>query len=282
MARVFYNLVDASLWVTDGAPSSDHEVMPFGAFPTAWNTLGDGVSAQATFTAFNNALFFGIGAQLWKSDGTAAGTQLVKDFGTTGHVFGNLTPVGSTLFFTADDGTHGDQLWETDGTPGGTVMLTSGNLGFPDSLINFGSNSLFGNIGPLFFAANGALWNSDGTPGGTVPFASFSATGPEQLITVTAEITIGHLFPELFFVAQPPSGGSVGLWEYPSRFRGRTPTNYRLIRTTSPASAASCSSFPSTLLTCRHHSCGEPTETGSSRSPPSCAGMGPPPIAPST
>ena len=87
MARVFYNLVDNSLWVTDGAPSSDHEVMPFDAFPTAWlgNTNGLGDNATATFTAFNNALFFGISAQLWKSDGTAAGTQLVKDFGPRAH-----------------------------------------------------------------------------------------------------------------------------------------------------------------------------------------------------
>src|SRR5437868_3881365 len=47
------------------------------------------------------------GRELWKSDGTAAGTVLVADInpGSAGSSPTNLTNVNGTLFFTANDGT---------------------------------------------------------------------------------------------------------------------------------------------------------------------------------
>jgi ELWxxDGT repeat protein len=54
------------------------------------------------------------GNELWRSDGTTAGTKLVRDIkpGAKGSGTRNLTNVGGTLFFDADDGRHGTELWK--------------------------------------------------------------------------------------------------------------------------------------------------------------------------
>jgi ELWxxDGT repeat protein len=163
MPRIFYiqgNGPSAELWETDGAPSSDHEIPAKVAF-------------GFDFTNCNNTLFFGVPLSLYKTDGSPAGTQLVESF--AGGFDGNLTQTDSTVFFTADDGTHGSQLWKTDGTPGGTVMLTNAP--------GFGPNSLVNLAGTLYFAAfdsTGAeqLWTSDGTAAGTVPVTTDPFPGP--------------------------------------------------------------------------------------------------------
>ena len=64
------------------------------------------------------------GRELWKSDGTAAGTVLLKDIKQNGD--SNpwyLVNVNGVIFFSADDGTHGRELWKSDGTAAGTVMV---------------------------------------------------------------------------------------------------------------------------------------------------------------
>jgi ELWxxDGT repeat protein len=38
-----------------------------------------------------------------------------------------VTAVDGTLFFSADDGTHGDELWQSDGTPAGTTLVRDTN-----------------------------------------------------------------------------------------------------------------------------------------------------------
>src|SRR2546425_8174835 len=108
------------------------------------------VMADSTLTNVNGTLYFAgddgtTGPELWKSDGTTAGTVLVKDiytgsstFNYNGHYYGhfhqhykilnssrpdNLTNVNGTLFFVADDGMHGRELWKSDGSATGTVLV---------------------------------------------------------------------------------------------------------------------------------------------------------------
>ena len=77
----------------------------------------------------SNAFFFaddGIsGVELWRTDGTDAGTHMVRDIhpGPGSSLPTALTRLGRTLFFAADDGTHGVELWKSDGTTAGTVLV---------------------------------------------------------------------------------------------------------------------------------------------------------------
>jgi ELWxxDGT repeat protein len=56
------------------------------------------------------------GIELWKSDGTAAGTTLVQDInaGANGSSPANLMNVNGKLYFTANDEIHGTELWVLD------------------------------------------------------------------------------------------------------------------------------------------------------------------------
>jgi ELWxxDGT repeat protein len=116
------------------------------------------------------------GRALWKSDGTKAGTVMVKDidprpqdetdygYGPTG-----LTALGGTLFFSANDGPHGRELWKSNGTKGGTVLVKDIYRGRGFSLPAY----LTPVDGRLFFLADNTrgmeLWKSNGTKAGTVP-----------------------------------------------------------------------------------------------------------------
>ena len=53
------------------------------------------------------------GIELWKSDGTAAGTVLVADIrpGSDGSSPDDLAFVNGALFFAADDGRNGREPW---------------------------------------------------------------------------------------------------------------------------------------------------------------------------
>ena len=77
------------------------------------------------------------GEELWKSDGTKAGTVLVKDINPDDDATSSPSVPdrvsAARLFFTADDGTHGRELWRSDGTRAGTVLVKDINPGDYDS-----------------------------------------------------------------------------------------------------------------------------------------------------
>src|SRR5919108_505689 len=64
-------------------------------------------------------------AELRRSDGTAAGTRLVRDIapGTESSPPFYLTRVGDFFLFQAYDPDHGFELWRSDGTAAGTELV---------------------------------------------------------------------------------------------------------------------------------------------------------------
>ncbi|MFM8893398.1 MAG: ELWxxDGT repeat protein, partial [Planctomycetia bacterium] len=108
-------------------------------------------------TAVGSTLFFvaddGVnGSELWKSDGTTAGTVLVKDIepGSFGASPTSLTAVGNTLYFRAYTATNGHELWKSDGTATGTVLVKDIRPGSSGSSLT--SLTAVGNT--LYFTAN--------------------------------------------------------------------------------------------------------------------------------
>lgn len=117
------------LWHSDGSSAGTtllKDILPGEA--SAFND--DFSSAPPLFCVFNNELYFVpetsvYGKELWKTDGTASGTVMLKDInpGPGGSDITELQVSNGYLFFNANDGAHGKELWRTDGTSEGTVMV---------------------------------------------------------------------------------------------------------------------------------------------------------------
>ena len=174
---------------------------------------GGGTSiVNANGTVFFVASDLTHGEELWKSDGTSAGTVMVKDIrpgSLRSRIWGgNLTSMKGTAYFLANDGTSGYELWKSDGTPEGTAVVKDIRPG-PDS-----STSWYGymkNINEtLFFDASDGtiggrgLWKSDGTASGTVMVKALSELEDKNITNVNGV---------LFFEASESVGEDTSLWK---------------------------------------------------------------------
>ena len=146
------------------------------------NPAGD--SFAGNFVTLNGVAYFraddGVhGTELWRSDGTAAGTQQVVDLqpGSANGFPTSLTPVGDSLYFSGFDaeGFVGSKVFKSDGTAAGTVLVADVAPGTPAG--GFFGPPAPGGFTPLgdgtilftaFSPATGTeLYKTDGTPAGT-------------------------------------------------------------------------------------------------------------------
>lgn len=133
-------------------------------------------------TVVNDLIFFsrnysditGNIGELWKTNGTASGTVVVKQFIETDdicHQFvSHLTSYNNKLFFdlNASCGTPFENLWSSDGTEAGTVFIKLINIdGYVYPFIKLNNRLVFHGSSQGF---PGSLWRSNGTTAGTEIF----------------------------------------------------------------------------------------------------------------
>jgi ELWxxDGT repeat protein len=176
----------------------------------------DGDGEPLGMLRLGQALYFSAadaphGRELWKTDGTAKGTELVKDL-VPGPFAGDprgFTVLHDTLFFFASDPANGTALWRTSGTATGTeiVRAVPGGAPFGDGRMRVAGDVLF------FLAGDtGArqLWRSDGTAANTASVAGPWPDGYALLPEEDADpVALGDA---LFFLTGSASTGDARLW----------------------------------------------------------------------
>jgi ELWxxDGT repeat protein len=145
-------------------------VIPEGSFPREIGILNGKLLFAASDTTARG---------LWITDGTAAGTVLLKRFPGQGGL-PEFSPdtrfavLGPRAYFVADDGVVGSELWTTDGTPAGTTLVADVRPGSTGGL-NFFLGVFDGRL--IFSAQDGIgtsqIFITDGTASGTSALTSF-------------------------------------------------------------------------------------------------------------
>ncbi|MBL7682718.1 MAG: T9SS type A sorting domain-containing protein [Flavipsychrobacter sp.] len=166
------------LWCTQGSVGNTYMISDI--------DTGIGSSDPRGFIEYNNRLLFSahsarslysaIGRELWATDGTEAGTVLIKNINTGPQFANNSNPDFFTIYngkvyFAATTHTNGRELWVTDGTEAGTVMVkdltnTANASSNPEGLIVHNGKLLFSAANPGN-SSQRALWETDGTAAGT-------------------------------------------------------------------------------------------------------------------
>jgi len=130
-------------------------------------------SNPGALTAVGNLLFFvatdgapNMTYELWRSDGTAAGTFRVTSLadGSNSPWLSLFTSWNNALYFKYSYAA----LWRSDGTIGGTALFKNFSQGFNTPSVD----SIFAGSRDLFLEADSGpgpgLWRSDGTVAGTI------------------------------------------------------------------------------------------------------------------
>ena len=143
MPNIFYSGSDFNVYESHGQAADAALVS------TTFSTGG--------FIQLNGLMYFLSGAELWQTDGTNAGTTLVKHIGG-GSGNGRLIALNGELYFSANDSVHGTELWKSDGTDAGTVMVKDINVA---NTATFGTGSNATNL--TFFNNKIYFSATDGT-----------------------------------------------------------------------------------------------------------------------
>lgn len=188
--KLFFKANSDEIWQTDGTVSGTTFIQSIPKpddYPSSYY-----ITPEFIYTS-NNQLFFKNydpqnDFELWKSDGTATGTTLLKNIAThskSGMGSDKKIKVGNIWYFVGTDH-RGSELWKTDGTPEGTSIVKDITVGVGSTSIQefvaIGNIIYFTTYSPTTY--NWTLYKSDGTQHGT--FGLFESSHIDLL---TAGIT---------------------------------------------------------------------------------------------
>ncbi|MET0553422.1 MAG: ELWxxDGT repeat protein [Vicinamibacteria bacterium] len=162
-----------AIWRSDGTRESTGLLLDMRPEPGQLSTydsvylaeLGSHVLVLARHWSPSEAHF----VKLWRSDGTVAGTELLKEWATSA-TLGSYPPVasGANVYFRMSTPENGSELWKSDGTVAGTTMvhdIAPGPMSStPSGLVAFEGGVVFSAYTPN---VGWELWKSDGTAAGT-------------------------------------------------------------------------------------------------------------------
>jgi trimeric autotransporter adhesin len=158
------------LWKSDGTEAGTillKDIYP-GVGTSGFNAGNPYSGNPNNFASADGVVYFAASGgnethEIWKTDGTVAGTTMIKDIysGIQGYALTNFITMSGNLYFTVYGGASGNELWKSDGTSAGTILLKamSGD--------NFTNHAAVMNSA-LYFLEGEGLWKSDGTVAGTV------------------------------------------------------------------------------------------------------------------
>ena len=213
------------LWKTDGTEANTAiltEIVP---------GSGAGIGGTVTINGIvnNRLLFSGVdtlyNAEPFVSDGTAAGTTLLKNIQTQG--LGGfptyLTPVGNRIYFSGTIGFSNIEPWYSDGTEAGTKILKDIEAGFsrPFDFTNIDNVNFYFKT----YSNLRNIYKSDGT-----------ATGTTQIVPDVIGDPMVIVNDILFFIKRDNTNGNE-LWKYQAGAAS-------LVKNINPGSL---NSFPSAL-----------------------------------
>jgi ELWxxDGT repeat protein len=210
--RVYFTANDGThgreLWVTNPSNKADTHIVHEHVPGTAGTSINDpGQVANGNILYYVPANDPVTGPELWRTDGTEAGTRVVKDLSPGDGGYSTVTPFplrGGVGFLRGSD-----IFASSDGTAAATALLNTvdGDGYGPNTPVVLGDRAYFvGGFTPF----GQALWRTDGSPAGTIALSAGGFDGTGATSGSPAAQSLAVLGSKLIFFGRDPSTNNTG------------------------------------------------------------------------